>query len=316
MGAVWIALALLGLAGCGALLWRLRRQKREMDRLTEQIEHFLLYPHDPPKESLDEGGAANLYNQISRLEQTLLLREEAAARREGQMVRFTENMAHQMNNSLTALQIQLDMLELHADGAERETLRKSQLCMDRLAGEIDRILKSSQLAEGKIAMRFEPLDVRPELDACRERLGPIAAARSVKICIQGPENLTLPADLFWLPQALENVLKNAVEHTAPGSGVTVTLADEGQSVCILVEDEGPGVPPEELAALFQRFHQGGTDKAGYGIGLSMAKDVIAAHHGTITARNRESGGAAFEIVLPVMEGARAYPEKKNEPLKG
>ena len=170
MGAVWIALALLGLAGCGALGWRLWRQSREADRLTEQIEHFLLYPRDPPEESLAEGGAANLYNQISRLEQTLLLREEAAVRREGQMVRFTENMAHQMKNSLTALQIQLDMLGLHGDGADRETLQKGQRCMDRLTDEIDRILQSSQLAEGKIAMGFEPLDLRCEMDRCREGL--------------------------------------------------------------------------------------------------------------------------------------------------
>lgn len=307
MGAAWMALALMGLAGCGVLFVHLWRQNREMERLTEQIEHFLLYPRDAPAESLAEGEAANLYNQISRLEQALLLQEESAARREDQMVRFTENIAHQMMNSLTALQIQLDMLGLQAGEAERETLQKSQRCMDRLTNEIDRILQSSQLAEGKIAMRFEPLDLRLALDTCRERLAPVSATRDVKIRVTGPESLPLPADPFWLPQALENVLKNAVEHTAPGSWVTVILVDAGQSARILVEDEGAGIPPEDLAALFQRFHRGKTAKAGYGIGLSMAKDVIAAHHGAITARNRESGGVAFEIVLPVMDGARAYP---------
>ncbi len=307
MGAVWMALTLLGPAGCGVLLRHLRRQKREMARLTEQIEHFLLYPRDAPAESLAEGEAANLYNQISRLEQALLLQEATAARRENQMVRFTENIAHQMKNSLTALQIQLDMLELQTGEAERETLQKSQCCMDRLTNEVDRILQSSQLAEGEIAMRFEPLDLRRELDTCRERLAPITTARGVEIRITGPEGLSLPADPFWLPQALENVLKNAAEHTASGSCVTVTLADMGQNIRILVEDEGPGIPLEDLAALFQRFHRGKTAKAGYGIGLSMAKDVITAHHGIITARNRERVGAVFEIVLPVMDGARAYP---------
>lgn len=307
MGAVWIAAALLGLTGCVALGWHLRHQKREIDRLTEQIEHFLLYPDRPLEESLDEGEAANLHNQLSRLEQALLLQKAAAARRERQMVRFTENMAHQMKNALTALQIQLDMLGLYAGDAERDSLKKSQACMDRLTGEIDRILQSSQLAEGKIAMRFEPLNLREELEACREQLAPIAAARDVEIRIRGQDRLILPADPFWLPQALENVLKNAVEHTAPGSAVTAVLTGEGQAVRILVEDAGPGIPAEELAALFERFHRGQTAKAGYGIGLSMAKDVIAAHHGTIVARNREDGGAVFEITLPVMDGARAYP---------
>ena len=116
----------------------------------------------------------------------------------------------------------------------------------------------------------------------------------------------LSADPCWLSQALENVLKNAVEHTAPGTGVTVSYSHEGRHIRIRIADQGPGIPPDELVTLFERFHRGETTKAGYGIGLSMAKDVIAAHHGTISARNRETRGAAFEILLPVLEGTGPY----------
>ena len=101
-------------------------------------------------------------------------------------------------------------------------------------------------------------------------------------------------------------MKNAVEHTAPGSTVTASCFDEKRDIRIQIMDEGSGIPPEEQVTLFERFHRGGTSKAGYGIGLSMAKDIIAAHHGTVSARNREGRGALFEIVLPVLEGAKAY----------
>ena len=168
------------------------------------------------------------------------------------------------------------------------------------------LLKSSQLAEGTIRMAFDSTDLRKELAACRERLTAIADVRNVTIKIEGPEALVLPADPFWLSHALENVMKNAVEHTAPGSTVTISCFDKRRDILIQIMDEGSGIPPEELVTLFERFRRGGTIKAGYGIGLSMAKDIIAAHHGTISARNREGRGALFEIVLPVLNGAKIY----------
>ena len=155
-------------------------------------------------------------------------------------------------------------------------------------------------------MAFEAVDLRKELSACRERLTAIADTRKVAVKIDGPGTLILPADPFWLSQALENVMKNAVEHTAPGSTATVSYFDERRDIHIQIMDDGSGIPPEELATLFDRFHQGETSKAGYGIGLSMAKDIITAHHGTISARNREGRGTLFEIVLPVLEGVTTY----------
>ena len=281
-------------------------RRKQMKSLTEQIEHFLLYGDEPLTESLSEGSAANLLNLISRLEQQLLVERKAARRQERQTVRFVENMAHQMKNALTALQIQLDILVLNVPDGMGATLEKSQSCMNRLTNEIDKILKSSQLAEGKIRMAFEAVDLWKELAACRARLIAIADARNVTIKIEGPEALVLPADPFWLSQALENVIKNAVEHTTPGSTVTVSYSNERRDIRIQIMDKGSGIPPEELVTLFERFRRGGTIKAGYGIGLSMAKDIIAAHHGTISARNREGRGAVLEIVLPVFEGINPF----------
>lgn len=281
------------------------QEKARLNRLCEQIEHFLLYTQQPLADELGEGSLANLINQVARLEQQLLLQCQAAKRQEQQTTRFVENMAHQMKNALTALQIQLDMLAVQT-GQELPALQKSQLCMARLTRETDAILRSSQLAEGKITMAFEPVDLNAELAACRERLLPIAASRKVCVVLAPAPPVTLPADPFWLGQALENVLKNAIEHTAEATRVTLTLRDEGAQVRILVEDEGPGIPPGELGVLFARFHRGETGKAGYGIGLSMAKDIVEQHHGQITARNRSGLGAVFEITLPVLEGARPY----------
>lgn len=301
----YLSIALAGTFAALYALWRLRRQQRRMETLTEQIESFLLYPK-PLLENLDEGAPANLENQVARLEEELLHQQRLDLRREAQMTAFVENMAHQMKNALTALQIQLDLLQLHIAPEQRETLQKSQNCMERLTGEIDRILKSSQLAAGKIRMSFEPRDLRQLISLSVEQLQPIIDSRGVSVEIAGEKMPMLSADAFWLLQALENVIKNAVEHTASGTTVKISLTDEGRNVRILVEDEGTGIPKEELPELFERFHRGSTAKAGYGIGLSMARDIIAAHHGTLSAGNRETCGAWFELRLPVLEGVRPY----------
>lgn len=301
-----LILALAGLGAAGYALWRARRQREQMDELCRQVEHFLLYSGAPLEGNLDEGALANLANQVSRLERQLLHQEESSRRREGQMTRFVENMIHQMKNAVTALQIQLDLLALHAGAEERDCLQKSQACMERLTGEIDRILKSSQLAAGKITMDYAPLDLRREVESCAERLRAIARDRQVAVELEGPEKLILSGDRFWLSQAVENILKNALEHTGEGTTVTLRLTDEGRQVRLRVEDQGPGIPREELPGLFLRFSRGSVTKAGYGIGLAMAKDIISAHHGEITAGNRGVGGAWFEVILPVLEGTRIY----------
>ncbi len=302
-----ILLLCIGAAGlaAGAAAWRFcQRKKNRMTELNQQMEHFLLYGENPLSETLDEGTFANLNNQIARLERQLLYQRSQSGQREEEMARFVENMAHQMKNSVTALQIQLDLLAARLPREEGHSIEKSQACLERLTGEIDRILKSGQLAAGKIAMEFQPMELSAEAAACMERLRPLAESKGAALVLEGRANIS--ADGFWLAQAMENLLKNAIEHTAEGTEITLRIADEGSRVAIRIEDEGRGIPPGELPALFTRFHRCGASKAGYGIGLSMAKDIVEAHHGSLTAGNREKVGAWFEIQLPRIDGAQTY----------
>lgn len=305
MEILFLCIGILGLAAGAAALLHRQREKRRLRELGRQMEHFLLYAEEPVSETLREGELANLDNQVSRLEQQLLYQRAQSCRREQEMTRFTENMTHQMKNAVTALQIQLDLLTARLPEGERPSIEKSQACLERLTGEIDRILRSSQLAAGKITMELGPVELGAEISACIERLKPLAGAKDASLVLEGQAGIA--ADSFWLGQALENLIKNAVEHTAAGSVVTIRVTDEGSRIKIRIEDEGPGIPPEELPELFIRFHRGSAAKAGYGIGLSMAKDIIDAHHGTLTAGNRERAGAWFEVQLPRIGGAKTYP---------
>ena len=116
------------------------------------------------------------------------------------------------------------------------------------------------------------------------------------------------SDMQVLAEAFENIVKNAVEHTKMGSTVEITVKDQIKDICITISDQGNGIPNDRIGNIFDRFSRFDNKKRGYGIGLSMAKDIIQAHHGSIRMENRRDidSGAAITIVLPVLDSENIY----------
>jgi len=115
-----------------------------------------------------------------------------------------------------------------------------------------------------------------------------------------PELPAVRVDRPLIEEVLENLLKNATRYTPPGTAITISGHAAGDAVHVIVEDDGPGLPAGDPALLFQPFQRGESTAsvAGVGLGLAICKTIVAAHGGTIVARNREAGGAAFDFSLP------------------
>ena len=193
----------------------LYKQKKYIEQIVEDINHFLLYPEEIKEESLKEGYLSNLMNQIVKLESQILYNRKMSEKKETQVNCFIENMAHQMKTSITAIQIRLDSaFDLCADSQEKEMLIKSQECLNRLTNEVERLLIASQLAAGKVFMVYEKINIETILSNCMERLRVLAEKRNVKLILSGKILNEYCGDEFWLMQAFENVIKNAIEHTA------------------------------------------------------------------------------------------------------
>ena len=108
----------------------------------------------------------------------------------------------------------------------------------------------------------------------------------------------LEVDPYRLRQVLSNLVSNALNQMQDGGSLEVSAHLEQNVVRIEVADNGPGIPPDRLEQVFERFVKSG-DSTGSGLGLSIARDLVEAHGGTIDAANRPQGGAVFSIVLPV-----------------
>lgn len=257
----------------------------------------------------------NLRNELAAVTAQAQHQIQHREAREKHLNQFMENMAHQMKTTLTALQIRIDLAQSKASLSDVQTeLEECQKCMGRLTGEVNRILECSQLGEQKINMWLERCDVSRLIQNTITVLEPLWKKKGVRIVyessdISGISEICL--DSYWFSQAFENVLKNAVEHTPPGSAVTIQASDRVHSLVLEIKDEGPGIGEDELPYLFERFHRGCYGKTGYGIGLSMAADILKAHHGSIQAENRKDGGACFRLETPILEGRRPYEPQKN-----
>lgn len=150
-----------------------------------------------------------------------------------------------------------------------------------------------------------------------EELVGVALAR-VEHALAGREiRNELPSDLpllfvdpLLIEQLLVNLLENAARYTPPGSAIEIRAARRESRLEIEVADHGPGLPPGDEDRVFERFQRGShANGPGAGLGLAICRAIAGAHRGTLTARNREGGGATFRLLLPLVEP----PEPAGDP---
>ena len=175
----------------------------------------------------------------------------------------------------------------------------------KLEAIIGDLLDLAKLEGGGSTLTIEPVPVDDLFERIAERHDPVAArAQHRARALVVPEELELDGDLQRLEQAVQNVASNALRHTPDGGRVVLRAEKAGDKVRITVRDTGPGIPPEHLPHVFDRFYKADASRAatdaasGSGLGLSIVRAIVERHGGTVTAGNAPDGGAIFEFLLP------------------
>lgn len=148
-----------------------------------------------------------------------------------------------------------------------------------------------------------PLQLASLLPGIAEGMRPRADAKDVRLTLEAPATpLTIHADSHMLTRAIENLLDNALRHTQAGGAVQLAWRRNGERVEIAVSDTGPGIPEQDLPHIFDPLYRGEASRnrktGGAGLGLTIARRIVAAHGGDLTARNAPAGGAIFIVSLP------------------
>lgn len=225
------------------------------------------------------------------------LEENEASRR-----RLLGDVAHELRTPLTSLRCQIEAIEdglADPDAAALKSLREETLLMGRLVDDIQDLA----LAEsGRLPLHRERVDPRSALDAALLAFAPVAQERRVALRADAGDAPPADADPARLAQVLRNLLANAIAHTPPGGSVTLAARGEGDRVVFTVRDTGEGIAPEHLPRVFDRFYRvdgaRSREAGGSGLGLSIVKQLVEAHGGTVSAESELGRGAAFHFTLP------------------
>ena len=264
--------------------------------------------------SSDEvGDLARAFNAMaSELDQVERMRRDLVA-----------NVSHELRTPIGALRVLLENLVDGVDEVDPQALETALAQTERLGRLVEQLLDLSKLESGGIPMRREAFAVGPVLDqvtrecllAGEAELGAVpadGAAPTAPIQIDWsaePADLTIHGDAERIHQVVKNLLDNAVRHSPAGGRVLVTARAASSSggaraggVVIEVVDEGPGISPDEVDRVFERFYR--TDRArsahdgGSGLGLAIVRWIVDAHDGTISATQAQPRGCRMVVQLP------------------
>lgn len=282
-----IALILLCLLVCTLVV--LYRQQQKIKDLTEAIDTFLLEGKRLPISTKDNA-LGHLQTNIYELQDRVIQQQEVTSQEARSNTEFISDISHQLKTPLAGLRLYCEM----DSGAHTE---KELALISKMETLIQNVLTLEKIRSDTYRMKFElcPLDGLIN-SICRD-LQPLFPQKHLKVTGCASHRV----DAGWFQEALGNVIKNACEHTKPEGSVQIVLEKAEKSVSIAVEDDGGGVPPEELPKLFRRFHR--TSNAvptSAGVGLAITKAVVEKHHGMITAENTDKG-LRIIICLPVID---------------
>ncbi len=222
--------------------------------------------------------------------------------------RLTADLAHQLRTPIASLQATAQALQdgiLAPDAETLSVLTDQSTHLQRLVGDLEKV---SRAEERRIVLTSSPQLIAPVVEHAVAAQGERYAARGVTLHADLPASGTGPkarVDPDRLREALGNLLDNALRHTPEGGAVTVTMrgGDEATFADIEVRDTGGGFEPSHAQQLFHRFHRESADSPGSGLGLTIARALIEAHGGTLTANSQGPGrGATFTITLPTVAG--------------
>lgn len=218
---------------------------------------------------------------------------------------FMRTISHNMRSPLAAVESAAYHARHYVESASpkvSEDFRIIERGVKELTSFINNLLDLERIKAGKMTFRFAPVEVRGLLEQSCDLYQRFAEEKSVRLSVAEAGALKpVPLDQNLVGQAISNLVVNAVKFTPPGGQIELAAAESDGGTVVSVSDTGPGIAPDKLPHVFEKFRQLGTpgaDVRGSGLGLALCKEVVEAHGGRIWVENRARGGARFAFWLP------------------
>jgi signal transduction histidine kinase len=305
----WLALGLLGLGATLTALFVFRPVHKRI----RSLEHAARALGDGRTDvrATESGGdeVSSLARTFNRMADDLESRATALAASDRARRQLLADVSHELMTPLSAIRGYVETLGM-ADVPLDQDTRKRYLDIveqetHKLEAIIGDLLDLARLEGGGDRLKAEPVAVEDLFKRIADRHEPSLRDRNVSLQIDvAPGTPRILGDAGRLEQALQNLAANAIRHTPPDGVVRLSASANESGVHLTISDTGPGIPPDHLPRVFDRFYKVDASRAGTavpsgsGLGLSIVRAIIERHGGTVTAANAPDGGAMFELRLP------------------
>ncbi|MCL4439946.1 MAG: ATP-binding protein [Firmicutes bacterium] len=257
--------------------------------------------------SEDEVG--RLAFSLNRMSAELQEKIEAIERLDKVRQQFVSDVSHELRTPITVIQ---GFSEAVLDGLVNSKEQQEKYLKNiidescRLRRLVDDLLDLKAMEAGKTFDEMEYVVLNKLVNITAERLKQIASAKEIQIKTVVPsQSITVLGNIDRLKQVFTNMLDNAINHSKQEGTVTIELGLKGDFAFVAVKDAGPGIPPEEMESIWERFYK--IDKsrsrrgAGTGLGLSIVKKIVEMHGGEVNVESNPGQGAVFTVFLPVSQ---------------
>ncbi len=246
------------------------------------------------------------HENVTKLRQALDLLREADCRKD----EFLATLAHELRNPLAPICNAIEVLKLPQcdEISKRKLVEMVERQASQLTRLVDDLLDVSRVMRGKIELRLEAVNLKDVIQQALETAGPLINARQHTLQLELPEKpLQVKADVIRMSQVLSNLIANAAKYTEAKGQIRVQAAVENDRAVVRISDNGIGIAAEQLSGIFDLFVQVDPtttrSQGGLGIGLTLAKNLVELHGGSITASSRGLGhGSEFAIRIPLATG--------------
>lgn len=259
-----------------------------------------------PALETDAGRWVCVHEKLRELDHYFSDMKERLAEEENSTKTLITDISHQLKTPLASIGMCHELAsapELSEDereaflATEEQEIRKMEVLLDEL-------MKLSRLENNMIRIKPERCSLKQTISEAVSRIFMRAHAKNIEICADMEGDVKIDHDRKWTVEALANILENAVKYSGRGTVVTIRVSYLPSHVLIEIEDEGIGIPEEELHEIFKRFYRGKYAreqvKDGTGVGLYLARSIIGQQGGTIIAKRKPKSGTVFKIMLPIM----------------
>ncbi len=276
-----------------------REQNAVMEEAVSRVTEYLDGNHEARIECDEEGEVYRLFHEVNSLVAILNANAEQERRSKQFLKNTLSDISHQLKTPLAALNIYNGLLQEETKELPeiQEFAALSEKELDRIETLVQMLLKITKLDAGSVVLEKTPENVAEMMKDVEMHFMYRAEQEQKELILSGDEDITLSCDRDWMLEALDNIVKNALDHTESGDTVEIKWRQSASVVQIRIADNGCGIHPEDLHHIFKRFYRSrfSKDRQGVGLGLPLAKMIVEAHNGTIEVDSEPGKGTAFTV---------------------